>query len=44
MKSAYFAEALQERVGRPFIFGPVEFENLNIPEKLNKEAYRHLVS
>ena len=44
MKPAHFAEALQERVGRPFIFGPVEFENLNIPEEFNGEVYRHLVS
>ena len=44
MKPAHFAEALQERVGRPFIFGPVEFENLNIPDEFDAEAYRHLVS
>lgn len=44
MNPAHFAEALQERVGRPFIFGPVDFENLNIPDEFNGEAYRHLVS
>ena len=44
MKPADFAEALKERVGRPFIFGPVEFEHLNIPEEFNAEAYRHLVA
>ena len=44
MKPADFAEALQEKVGRPFIFGPVEFDHLNIPEEFNAEAYRHIVA
>lgn len=44
MKPSDFAEALKERIGRPFIFGPVEFNHLNIPEEFNAEAYRHLVS
>jgi hypothetical protein len=44
MKPTDFVEALKERVGRPFIFGPVEFSHLNVPEEFNAEAYRHLVS
>jgi hypothetical protein len=44
MKPADFGEALKERIGRPFIFGPVEFDNLDIPEEFDGEAYRNLVS
>ncbi len=44
LKPADFAEALKERIGRPFIFGPVEFNHLNLPEEFNAEAYRLQVS
>lgn len=40
LKPTDFAEALKERVGRPFIFGPVEFNHLNIPEEFDAEYYR----
>lgn len=44
MRPADFAEALKEKVGRPFIFGPVEFNHLNVPEEFDGEAYREIVS
>jgi hypothetical protein len=42
-KPADFAEALRERVGRPFIFGPIEFTGLNHPALFNGEEWREVV-
>ena len=44
MKPTDFAEALKERIGRPFIFGPIEFNHLNVPEEFDADGYRHLIS
>lgn len=38
-----FQEALNERIGRPFIFGPVEFHGLDEPETFNGEEWRKLI-
>lgn len=38
-----FQEALNERAGRPFIFGPVEFHGLDEPETFEGEHWRHLI-
>lgn len=44
MKPADFAEALKERIGRPFIFGPIEFKHLDHPEMFDGEQWREEIA
>jgi hypothetical protein len=37
MNPVDYAEALKEKIGRPFIFGPVQFNHLDQPEEFDGE-------
>ena len=37
-----FAEALKEKIGLPFLFGPVEFNGLNVDDKAYPWDYRDI--